>query len=139
MTDEDWDFIEEQLANIDIDKVQLTPAIRPYSHQRIRQFLRDNGIDMQPYFRGYKNPLRYLHRQQWLLVKMKDNTIIGSKYGHTLYELRFYLSNMDVPLHDKNYKPPSKLKSGRRVACEKFYVAVRAIQLEQERKERANE
>ncbi len=137
INDEESAYLEEQLADIDVDSIQLTPAIRPYSHQRIRQFLRDNGIDMQPYFRGYKNPSRYLHHQQWLLVNMSDNTIIGSKSGHTLYELRVYLSNMGVPLHGNNYKPPTVTKSGRRIACVQFLDTVK--KLEQERKEKVNE
>ncbi|WP_405356286.1 hypothetical protein [Ruminococcus sp.] len=128
INDEESAYLEEQLADIDVDSIQLTPAIRPYSHQRIRQFLRDNGIDMQPYFRGYKNASRYLHHQQWLLVNMSDNTIIGSPSGHTLYELRVYLSNMGVPLHGDNYKPPTVTKSGRRIACDKFLEAVEAAE-----------
>lgn len=128
INDEESAFLDAQLSEFDDDDFQITPAIKNYSFWRIKAFLRDNGIEMQPYFRGYKNPSRYLHRQQWLLVKMSDKTLIGSKYGHTLFELKVYLSNMGVQLHGNNYKPPTVTKSGRRVACDKFLEAVEAVE-----------
>lgn len=122
------EYLSEQLAGLEEGDIHLTPAILPYSHQRIRQFLRDNGIDMQPRFRGYKNPSRYLHHQQWVLVRMSDNTIIGSEYGYPLSELRVFLSNIGVPLHGDNYRSPNVTILGRRTACDKFLEAVEAVE-----------
>ena len=122
--------------DMDCSNIKLTPAIKQYSIWRVKEFLLSNGVEMRPYYRWYK-AMRYRDHQNWVLVRMKDNTIIGDERGYTLYDLRVYLSNMGVPLHGDNYKPPSRTKDGRRIACVKFLETVNC--LEQKKKGRNNE
>lgn len=126
---ENEDDYEIVFPDIDYSDLQLTPAIKPYSYWRVKEFLLSIGVEMRPYYNWYK-AMRYRDCQSWVLVRMEDNTIIGSERGHTLYELKVYLSNMGVPLHGDNYKPPTKTKDGRRIACEKFLEAVARVEKE---------
>ena len=37
--------------------------------------------------------------QNWVLIDIYDNTVVGSVYGYTLEELRYVLAKLNVPLH----------------------------------------
>ena len=116
--------------DMDCSNIKLTPAIKQYSIWRVKEFLLSNGVEMRPYYRWYK-AMRYRDHQNWVLVRMKDNTIIGDERGYTLYDLRVYLSNMGVPLHGDNYKPPSKTKESARIRAQVSASTVRVMSREE--------
>lgn len=108
---------------------------KKYSHWRIKQiFLEYYGIELRPYFMWYK-AMRYRTCQQFLLVDMQTNNVIGYERGYTLEELRYFLSKEDFPLHDD--KPISEKRKAQRRATRnlnavRFLEIVDKIQVQEE-------
>ena len=82
------------------DDFELTPAYKPYSQWRIKQiFLDYYGCELRPYFNWYK-AMRYQDCQRYVVTCISDNSIVGSEYGYTFEQLRYFLAENLFPLHE---------------------------------------
>ncbi len=97
-------MFEENEINFEGVEEATLLRYKKYSHWRIKQiFLEYYGIELRPYFMWYK-AMRYRSCQQFLLVDMQTDKVIGYERGYTLEELRYFLSNENFPLHDETPK-----------------------------------
>ncbi|MCI6006891.1 MAG: hypothetical protein MRZ25_01345 [Ruminococcus sp.] len=136
------DFDDEVIIDEEMQKVfeqgdfegAVRPNYMPYSQWRIKQILLVYyGIELRPYFNWYK-AMRYRPCQQYVLVDMNTNEIIGYKRGYTFEELRCILAPYNFPLHDEaltkeiqrdKYKQAKKSK--RNLNAERFLELVNNI------------
>ena len=82
------------------DDFELTPVYKPYSQWRIKQiFLDYYGCELRPYFNWYK-AMRYQPCQRYVVTCISDNSIVGSEYGYTFEQLRYFLAENLFPLHE---------------------------------------
>ena len=96
MIDDDDEIVFDDIG----DDFELTPAYKPYSQWRIKQiFLDYYGCELRPYFNWYK-AMRYQDCQRYVVTCISDNSIVGSEYGYTFEQLRYFLAENLFPLHE---------------------------------------
>lgn len=122
INDEESAYLEEQLADIDVDSIQLTPAIPSYSHQRVRRYLASEGIDMRTVC-GYKY-YRYRPCREYQLYDMTTGKIMYDGYKFTLYQLRKAMASLNLPLKEERPTGSNKRNKG----CLVFLNAVKEVE-----------
>lgn len=96
--------LQEYFEKGDFSDLKITPVYLPYSQWRIKQILLEYyGCELRPYYNWYK-AMRYRSCQSYVIVSLADNSIIGSEYGYTFEQLRYFLAEKRFPLHDETPK-----------------------------------
>lgn len=71
----------------------------PYTANRIKRFLRENGMALENIYQGYKANRRPGYCELYRIVRMDTGEVI--KKCVSLEQLRRMLAHMDVPLTDE--------------------------------------
>lgn len=127
MIDEEKAVNDEVESLEGIDDCEFTNLIsisgyESYSQWRIKEILREIGVELQPIFLGYK-ALRYRPCQRYFMLNIFTGEKIGNSYnGYSYEDLRYILARCGFPLHGENYRPPKPAKDehGRYYACDEF-------------------
>lgn len=130
ITEEETDRINaEILAGIEnYEDITFGHVYLKYSYFRIRQIMLNYfNCELRPMYVGYKD-LRYRPYQCYRLVDCYTNQIIGDERGYSLDDLRYFLCKQGFPLHDKEPKPPTYNKDGRRKSCVNFLDIVNRLE-----------
>ncbi len=88
-------------------QLHLVHVYLPYSHQRIKQILRDYfNCRLERYWQGYKANRRPGYCEIYAIVNNSTNEIIFKKV--TLEQLRYVLAEkFDFPLHEPPQRNPN--------------------------------
>lgn len=127
--------IQNYMENCEFKDFRLNPIYLPYSQWRIKQiFLDYYGCELRPYFMWYK-AMRYQSCQRYVITCISDNSIVGSEFGYTLEQLRYFLAENMFPLHEdtsiekdrKKAEEKEKRKQKRNIMADYFLEFVKNI------------
>lgn len=95
-------FTDEEIQNLDVSTLEVTPICYNYSHQRIKEVFDIWGFELKPYYVGYK-AMRYRKCQYYVVVEKSTGKIVGRRGGYPLFNLRVIMTNLHIPLKSDKY------------------------------------
>ena len=111
-------FTDEEIQNLDVSNIEITPICYNYSHQRIKEVFDIWGFELKPYYVGYK-AMRHRKCQYYVVINKSTGKIVGRSGGYPLFNLRVIMTNLHVPLKSEKYILPKYMRE-RNKNCEKL-------------------